>query len=502
MNVSYKQGLNGNCMILEDLDAAAADEFALQMILKNKIAGLLDVHLESFNNKSRLLYDISSKQALDKMFEAGKMKRGHFKNLVMSLRNLSERLEEYLLDTEYIMALPEYIYTDIDRNKFYFCYNPIGDGHLQSDLRMLADSIISYIDYDDAQLVKSAYELNAMVQRDNFSINELISIIAGIDEEEEVKVKGMFAGQTAPSDRRFTNSDDIDISEFIHPKSNKPMHRANIYNASAYDFAERRNTMAAGKALSGHSAMTGKNVREQNASHKRRKATDERFINKLKIYLKGRKLKEIIEDIDNGVIIDSIDMCYKRYKKENHSFDLPISANNKARLTAGKARLDAEEKTVRRNTSGLNCSERDFHGEAAKKVIRMNMDLDEEEQFCRGMDFSRGAESGTILLKESPQSRRKLVGTGSQQGNVAEVSRYPFLIGKITKESDLILPEPSVSRMHAKIYKKSGQNQWELEDLNSTNGTFVNGIKLDAYTKQIIKPGDLISIADQEFVFR
>ena len=117
MNVSYKRGLNGNCMILEDLDLAAADGFALQMILKNKIDGLLDVHLESLNNKSRLLYDISSKQALDKMFEAGKMKREHFKNLLMSLKNLSERLEAYLLDTEYIMALPEYVYTDIDRKK-------------------------------------------------------------------------------------------------------------------------------------------------------------------------------------------------------------------------------------------------------------------------------------------------------------------------------------------------------------------------------------------------
>lgn len=496
MNVSYKRGLNGNCMILEDLDLAAADGFALQMILKNKIDGLLDVHLESLNNKSRLLYDISSKQALDKMFEAGKMKREHFKNLLMSLKNLSERLEAYLLDTEYIMALPEYVYTDIDRKKFYFCYDPFGNGSLQSDLGILADTIISYIDYDDAQLVKSAYELNALVQRDNFSINELISIVAGIEEEDDVKVKSLFEEQNVLPNRKYPNSDDdIDISEFIHAEHNRMGRWSDMHNTAAYDFAGRKKVMSDGKTLSDNSAITRINSQKQNALHKQKKASDESFINKLKIYLKGRKLKEVIEDIDNGVIMDSIDMCYKRYKKENHSFDLP-------KKEVSRNIPYSAAKPIKKNITAPGHSKQDIRCEVPQKVIHMNMDIDEEEQFCRSMDFSRGAENGTILLKESPQSRRKLVGTGSQHGNVAEINRYPFMIGKIAKESDLILPEPSVSRMHAKIYRKADQNQWELEDLNSTNGTFVNGIKLDAYTKQIIKPGDLISIADQEFIFR
>ncbi len=519
MNVSYKRGLNGNCMILEDLDAEHADKFALQMILTNKIPGLLDVHLETFNNRSRLSYDISARQSLDKMFETGKMKRKQFKNLVSSLKDLNARLGDYLLDSEYIMALPEYIFTDIDREKFYFCYNPFYEGSLQKDLGTLADSIISYIDYDDAQLVKSAYEMNALMQRENFSIHELVSILDEINDEEEIRVKGLFADKKDASGKISpASNDDIDISEFIR-QDDKPPRQTKMHNTAGFDFIRREKE---------------KSIPDKPVSTRRNKnAPNESFINKLKIYLKGRKLKEVIEDIDNGVILDSIDMCYKRYKKENHSFDLPVKVKSSAQEAPRNVNNTAvSERNVNsipvsgRNVSNTSATAREpARGEVSfsarikplstghsgqnncslanqEKIIHMNMDIDEDEQFCSGMDFLKGTENGTVLLKESPQSRRKLVGTGSQQGNVTEVNRYPFLIGKIAREADLILPEPSVSRMHARIYKKTDQNQWELEDLNSTNGTFVNGTKLDAYTKQIIKPGDLISIADQEFIFR
>jgi len=48
--------------------------------------------------------------------------------------------------------------------------------------------------------------------------------------------------------------------------------------------------------------------------------------------------------------------------------------------------------------------------------------------------------------------------------------------------------EGGVSRMHAKIYSQGGQ--YLLEDLNSTNFTFVNRQKLEPKTPTAIKDGD------------
>lgn len=56
--------------------------------------------------------------------------------------------------------------------------------------------------------------------------------------------------------------------------------------------------------------------------------------------------------------------------------------------------------------------------------------------------------------------------------------------------NDLVLKEPTVSGKHAVLHLQG--DELELEDLNSTNGTYVNG---DAVTRQRLQLGDRIIIA-------
>lgn len=56
--------------------------------------------------------------------------------------------------------------------------------------------------------------------------------------------------------------------------------------------------------------------------------------------------------------------------------------------------------------------------------------------------------------------------------------------------NQLVLPSQSVSGFHAQIYFEDGR--YMLEDLNSTNGTFINGTKVD---KRSLQPGDEIRIS-------
>jgi hypothetical protein len=56
-----------------------------------------------------------------------------------------------------------------------------------------------------------------------------------------------------------------------------------------------------------------------------------------------------------------------------------------------------------------------------------------------------------------------------------------------------------VSRMHAKIYVQSGQ--YLVEDLNSTNATYVNRQKLAAKTPTPIKEGDELRFGKVEATF-
>jgi pSer/pThr/pTyr-binding forkhead associated (FHA) protein len=74
--------------------------------------------------------------------------------------------------------------------------------------------------------------------------------------------------------------------------------------------------------------------------------------------------------------------------------------------------------------------------------------------------------------------------------NIARVdlSDKPLIIGR-TDDADITLPNPVVSRKHAKIYFEN--RAVFIEDLKSNNGTFVNGGKTD---KTEVRPEDLIRI--------
>ncbi|MCK9608778.1 MAG: ATP-binding cassette domain-containing protein [Methylomonas sp.] len=62
---------------------------------------------------------------------------------------------------------------------------------------------------------------------------------------------------------------------------------------------------------------------------------------------------------------------------------------------------------------------------------------------------------------------------------------------------DLYISSPLVSREHAKLY--CGQKGVELEDLNSTNGTFVNGRRLT--DRMFLQQGDRVAIASFTYLF-
>ena len=60
--------------------------------------------------------------------------------------------------------------------------------------------------------------------------------------------------------------------------------------------------------------------------------------------------------------------------------------------------------------------------------------------------------------------------------------------------NDLIIPETRVSRRHAKIEWYDDKNSFVIKDLQSLNGTFVNGKRIGSNVERRVKEGDTIVI--------
>lgn len=78
---------------------------------------------------------------------------------------------------------------------------------------------------------------------------------------------------------------------------------------------------------------------------------------------------------------------------------------------------------------------------------------------------------------------------GVNAGKSFEISPPGAFIGRET-DNDIILTCQEASRYHAKI-ELTDDDSWEIRDLNSSNGTKVNGVKISP-TKKLVS-GDIIS---------
>ncbi|RMD74991.1 MAG: FHA domain-containing protein [Lentisphaerae bacterium] len=116
----------------------------------------------------------------------------------------------------------------------------------------------------------------------------------------------------------------------------------------------------------------------------------------------------------------------------------------------------------------------------------------EEVPFTNTMPISRRA-----LLQHSVMRRKAYLepeGIPSISKPI-ELKNGNYRIGR-SNDCEIKVSLNNISRIHARIYEKKGE--YVLEDLRSTNGTFVNGVRIVWCT---LRDGDIIEIGEAKFNF-
>ncbi len=105
----------------------------------------------------------------------------------------------------------------------------------------------------------------------------------------------------------------------------------------------------------------------------------------------------------------------------------------------------------------------------------------------------------TIYIEEKTIEKNR----GLYQDNgelLVKITKLPFVIGKKRDSVNLVLNDYSVSRIHARIVEIGGEHY--LEDLNSTNGTYKNGLRLQPYEKRKLEEHDEVRFGKLEYTYR
>jgi pSer/pThr/pTyr-binding forkhead associated (FHA) protein len=79
---------------------------------------------------------------------------------------------------------------------------------------------------------------------------------------------------------------------------------------------------------------------------------------------------------------------------------------------------------------------------------------------------------------------------GPGTGHTFTLGADPIIIGREAPSAKFVIADPAVSRRHAQISRQD--DGYVIEDLNSTNGTFINAQRVVGVVP--LTPGDLIEL--------
>ena len=113
-------------------------------------------------------------------------------------------------------------------------------------------------------------------------------------------------------------------------------------------------------------------------------------------------------------------------------------------------------------------------------------------------------EDVTSLVNDSALAGNKIVPRliRSKTGENIYITKPEFIIGKSKLHADYAIEHnTAVSREHCIVTREpSGANY--IVDNKSTNGTYVNGTRIEAGKKQLLTDGTKVKLGDEEFIFK
>lgn len=104
-----------------------------------------------------------------------------------------------------------------------------------------------------------------------------------------------------------------------------------------------------------------------------------------------------------------------------------------------------------------------------------------------------------LMPEASGKTVKKFVYQGADRSRDFECSEGMMILGSDRKESDIYIPLPMISRVHARI--ETNVKGTYLEDMNSTNGTQVNGELLRYRERRLLHQGDIVNLAGECYSF-
>ena len=433
--------------------------YCMQMLLHNSIDGLLQCHIDRIDGRGRLHYEISSKQTMVSIFEKKKMDYAGLHHLFESLKNVFTRMEEFLLPEQFLLLKPDYIYMEPEQQIFYFCLVP--DMYMNHDLQGLLEFLLEKIDYADEKAVACAYEWYKRIGEENGSFHVIYNQIFENKTQRIPEKQGSFKPASDGKQCCQSGNEEKIIQE---KKQEKTSLYEGKFDSLSPDFEEEwPEGETAGKTDVKMLLLGGAAVGV--------------------VFTGAAVYCDVLPAALGGVIGVLLILSVAA-----------VAAYSHIKTTRQEAYDIWEE------SDEIHGNEMIYH-EPKEEPCRMEVvDIPEEEPVkedrCHMQEEMYGA---TVFISNEQIKDGRSLKPLNGGFAILSIQLFPYIIGKLTGAVDGIIEHETVSRIHCKIEFEEGQ--YYIRDLNSTNGTFLNGVLIPAEERTEMRIGDEIQIGQAVYVF-
>jgi len=469
----YKRELSHSYLIINDVLEETWNSYQYRMITRNRINGLLPCSERFIDGKTCLYYDISSRQSLAQIYEASGIGYIQIRGIIDNLTQVQYAMAEYLLEETCLILEPEYIYMDLETEQLFFLYYPLADSERKgrNTYLSLAEFFLEHVDHGEEKAVTAAYQFYKMSRAENFTIESFRAFLE--------------KGRTEDSKRIRTSANELLFQEEEGIYEYRIRNRQESVEGINAEGIERKPDTDAEESFGQES------WKQESEKPERFRISTNMIFTLAGMILTGGILAAICMVMWYVKLPESWRFAgYMMMAVDGLIFVLLIK---KLISDTGKA-----ESWKRKNRKDEVSNGTD------KSSIREKENMIWESELWGQKEYDDTALSGpTVFVGESSG---KLPGNGSGYEGYGRTPRLcydsdennreflldclPLLVGKLKSKVQILLSDASVSRIHARFVEKNGQIS--LIDMNSTNGTFVNDIRLEQEEIMPLEDGDEI----------
>lgn len=456
MRAEYKRDMNHNYLILYGEDEINTDSYQVRMLVGNVIPSLLKCRIQGMDGRFLVYFDITSKQALSVLYEEKKMGVEDLRFIFGGFVKAMEDAAEYLMNPGQFIISPEYIYTDIEKQEIYFCMMPGYEKDIKEQFQFLTEYILPKIDHQDQDAVILGYGVYKRAMEDSFHLEHI--------KEELYKTQGQQGTTTTKAEQMKTESEQRQESEDFNPEEEGFWENEEINQEFVRDGEKSKRLSLPQKTgvivlaailLCGIAATT------------------------LMGYLPYLETGTILGIIIVLVACVMLFVYVSKIKKKPGALRQGREEErDKPKGITGKVPTDHTDQSqntiqsVVKSTNKPVVKSSQLHADYGETVV-----------------LSAGAVSGQASL------------VSKEPGELATIyiNEDLTVIGKLETACDAVISLPTVSRIHAKIKKK--EDAYYLTDMNSRNGTAVNGRLLLPDEEYQLEPEDEVDFAQARYIF-